>query len=155
MLEREASAPEAPPRRRRPLLLRLLGWLVVLGLVGALLGAGVVIGLFAYYGRKADLPRLGNLHDYRPPLVTRIFDRNGVLIGEISAERRTVVPYQRLPKLLVKAVVAAEDAEFWSHRGLNYLGMLRAFVANLRAGRFAQGGSSITQQVVKTFFLSS
>lgn len=151
---REREAGEGPPRpARRPLLVRLLLWLFGLGLLGLLLGAGLVIGLFAYYGK--DLPRLGNLHDYRPPLVTRIFDRSGVLIGEISEQRRTVIPYQRLPKLLVKAVVAAEDAEFWNHRGLNYLGMLRAFVANLRAGRFAQGGSSITQQVVKTFFLSS
>ncbi|MBW2736855.1 MAG: PBP1A family penicillin-binding protein, partial [Deltaproteobacteria bacterium] len=74
---------------------------------------------------------------------------------EIAAERRTVVPFARIPKLLVKAVVAAEDGHFYKHRGLDYLGMLRAFFANVRAGRFAQGGSTITQQLIKTYFLTA
>jgi penicillin-binding protein 1A len=142
------------PPRRPSLWIRILLWLLGLGIAGALVGAGGVAGLFLYYDRQSDLPRISSMQDYRPPLVTRIFDRNGVLIGEISAERRTVVPYHRIPKLLVRAVVAAEDAEFFDHRGLNYLGMLRAFLTNVRAGHFVQGGSSITQQVVKTFLLS-
>ena len=63
-------------------------------------------------------------------------------------------PYDKIPKLLIKAVLAAEDAQFFQHQGLDYLGMVRAFFANMRAGGFVQGGSTITQQVVKTFFLS-
>ncbi|MCK5796354.1 MAG: PBP1A family penicillin-binding protein [Deltaproteobacteria bacterium] len=141
-------------RRRRPIWLRLLGWLVFLGVIAGLLGGLGLAGLFYYYGSDPTLPRIGSVHDYRPKTTTRIFDRKHRLIGEISAERRTVVPYRKIPKLLVKAVVSAEDAEFFKHRGLDYLGMLRAFFANLRAGHFVQGGSTITQQVIKTLFLS-
>lgn len=140
------------PKRR--LWVRLIGWLVVLGLVSATAGAIGLAGLFYYYGSDPDLPRIGSAHDYRPKTTTRIFDRKHRLIGEVSAERRTVVPYERIPKLLVQGVVAAEDSEFFKHRGLDYFGMLRAFFANLRAGRFAQGGSTITQQVIKTLFLT-
>lgn len=149
-----ASRSRSGDRRPRPLWLRVLLWTLAAGCGLLVLGLGTVVGVFAYYGRATELPRMGSLRDYHPPLVTRIFDRNGLLVGEISAERRTVVPYERIPTMLIKAVVAAEDAAFFEHRGLNYLGMLRAFVTNLRAGRFVQGGSSITQQVVKTFVLS-
>ncbi|PIE18532.1 MAG: penicillin-binding protein [Proteobacteria bacterium] len=145
----------APPKRKkRPWWLRLLGWLVFLGTVGVLLGGIGLAGLFYFYGSDPQLPRISSAHDYQPKTTTRIFDRKRRLIGEISAERRTVVPFRKIPKLLVQAVVAAEDAEFFEHRGLDYFGMLRAFFANLRAGRFAQGGSTITQQVIKTLFLS-
>jgi len=140
--------------KRRPLWLRLLIWALLLGLTAGLLGVGALAGLFYYYGRDPKLPAIENVRDYRPNTVTRIFDREDRLIGEVSVERRTTVPYSRIPKLLVRAVLAAEDADFFKHRGLDYTGMLRAFFANLRAGKFVQGGSTITQQVVKTFFLS-
>jgi penicillin-binding protein 1A len=161
MARRSTSRPSrlqtGPPpkvKKRRPWWLRLFGWLVLLGFVGALLGGIGLAGLFYYYGSDPQLPRISSAHDYQPKSTTRIFDRKRRLIGEISAERRTVVPFRKIPKLLVRAVVAAEDADFFKHRGLDYFGMLRAFFANLRAGRFAQGGSTITQQVVKTLFLS-
>ena len=128
--------------------------LVSLGIVAALVGAGTLAGLFFLYGKDESLPRISSVHDYKPRKVTRILDRKGRLVGELFRERRTVVPVKRMPKLLIKAVVAAEDADFFKHRGLDYLGMLRAFFINLRAGGFVQGGSTITQQVVKTFFLS-
>ena len=141
-------------KRRRPIWLRLLLWLMTLVVLAGLAAGGGVAGLFYYYGRDASLPNVTAILDYRPKTVTRIFDRGGKLVGEISAERRTVVPYKRFPKLLIQAVASAEDADFFKHEGLDYFGMLRAFVANLRAGKFVQGGSTITQQVVKTFFLS-
>lgn len=139
---------------RRPFWAKLLIRLFLLGIIGAGLGALVLVGMFYYYGTDSNLPRISSVHDYRPKTTTRIFDRKGRLIGEISDERRSVVPFKRIPKLLVKAVVAAEDDAFYKHRGLDYWGMLRAFFANLKAGRFAQGGSTITQQVVKGLFLS-
>lgn len=154
MTRSRRRTPIRTPRRRRPLWLRLLLWLMLLGLLAGLLGVGALAGLFYYYGRDPKLPNIATVRDYHPNTVTRIFDRNKVLIGEISVERRSTVPYSRIPRLLVRAVLAAEDADFFKHRGLDYMGMLRAFYANLRAGRFAQGGSTITQQVVKTFFLS-
>ncbi|MFH1132606.1 MAG: transglycosylase domain-containing protein, partial [Pseudomonadota bacterium] len=141
-------------RKRWPFALRVFVWAMVLGCVLSLVGAGVLAGVFFYVDADRELPRMSSIHEYKPKAVTRIYDRNGIVIGEISAERRTVVPFARIPEILVKAVVAAEDADFYTHRGLDYMGMLRAFFANLRAGRFVQGGSTITQQVVKTFFLS-
>jgi penicillin-binding protein 1A len=132
----------------------VLLWLLFLALAGGLLGAAGLAGLFLYYGNDSSMPRVGNVRDLKPKTVTRIFDRNGIAVGEIFAERRTVVPFSSFPKLLVQAVVSSEDADFFEHRGLDYPGMLRAFFANLRAGKFVQGGSTITQQVVKTFFLT-
>jgi penicillin-binding protein 1A len=141
-------------RKKSPLWRRLLLRLFILGVLLGLLGGAGFVGLFYYYSTDSRLPRIFSIQDYTPKLVTRILDRNGQLISELSQERRTVVPYRKMPPLLIKAVLSAEDSEFFKHSGLNYLGMLRAFFVNLRAGRFAQGGSTITQQVVKTFFLS-
>ncbi|HEY3358389.1 MAG TPA: PBP1A family penicillin-binding protein [Polyangia bacterium] len=152
--------PSAEPQKRsakdrpRPRLLwRLVKWFFVLGLIAAALGAAGIGGIFLWYGRESALP-LRNLADYHPKQVTRLISSDNQVIGEIYVERRTVVPYEHIPKLLINAVVAAEDAEFFHHQGLNYLGMLRAFTANLRHGGYKQGGSTITQQVVKTFLLS-
>jgi len=141
-------------KKRRPLWFRLLWKLALLGIIVSLLAGAGLAGLFFYYSRDPDLPHIKDVRDYRPKAVTHIYDRHNILVGEIFSERRTVVAYSQIPKLLVQAVVSSEDAEFFQHRGLDYPGMLRAFFANLRAGRFAQGGSTITQQVVKTFFLS-
>ena len=126
-------------RARRPWWARIILWLMALGLIGALVGTAALAGLFFFHGRDPSLPRMSSVRDYQPKMVTRIFDRHRILVGEISAERRTVVSYGKIPKLLVQAVVAAEDADFFKHRGLDYMGMLRAFFANLRAGRFAPG----------------
>jgi penicillin-binding protein 1A len=139
--------------RRRSLVWRLVKWLFLLGLIFGIAGAAVVGGLFLWYGREGALP-LRNLADYHPRQVTRVYSDDGHVIGEIFVERRTVVPYAKIPKVLVNAVVAAEDAEFFKHQGLDYWGMLRSFLVNLRHGGYRQGGSTITQQVVKTFFLS-
>lgn len=93
--------------------------------------------------------------DYKPLLVTSVFDRNGKKIGEFFRERRTLVPYEKIPKDLVNAFLAAEDDQFFKHGGINYLAILRATMANLRAGKNVQGGSTITQQVSKTLLLSN
>ena len=144
---------DAEKPRRRSLAWRIVKWLFLLGLVLGLVGAGTVGGLFLWYGREGALP-LKNLADYHPKQVTRVYSDDGQVIGEIYVERRTVVPFAKLPKVLINAVVAAEDAEFFKHQGLDYVGMLRSFLVNLRHGGYRQGGSTITQQVVKTFFLS-
>ncbi len=148
----EAAAPPPPPTRgRRALIaaLRLLMW----GLGLAALGLAGVVALFLYYGR--ELPDFEKLTDYRPPQVTRVHDRHGVPIAEFFHERRTVVPIEKIPRVLKQAVLAAEDANFYEHAGLDYLGIVRAVLMDVRHMKLAQGASTITQQVVKNMVLSS
>ena len=132
--------------------MRYLLLAIKLGMLGAFACIAYVVFLFARYGN--ELPDLNRLDDYRPKQVTRILDRNNVPVGELGSEKRTVVPYSAIPKLLVQAVIAAEDADYFKHGGVDYMGMARAFVTNVLRGRTAQGGSTITQQVVKNLLLT-
>ena len=123
-------------------------------LVGATLVAGAlfVLGAYAYFSR--DLPSVSSLRDYKPPQTTRVYDRNEKVIGEIFTERRTVIPMSQVPRNVVLSVLAAEDADFYEHEGLDYNGILRAVGRDILEGRAAQGGSTITQQVVKLMLLT-
>lgn len=134
-------------RARRTIAWTLLA-LLACGLVGVL---GFVIALW-HYGR--DLPSLEALRNYQPPQTSRVVDRNGELIGEIFTERRTVVSAEAIPRNLVLCVLAAEDASFYEHRGLDYMGIARALGRDVLSGRAAQGASTITQQVVKLLLLT-
>jgi penicillin-binding protein 1A len=141
-------SPTKPPPRRTPPWKRVLSMVAVtffgLGLTGVL----VIVGLFAYYGR--DLPDVHALRTrWNPPQTTRILARDGSVLAELFIERRTVVPLESLPENMVKALLGAEDADFYSHRGLDWPGMVRALWINVRHGTIAQGASTITQQVVK------
>jgi penicillin-binding protein 1A len=120
-------------------------------LVAAVCGAGY----FGYKSLVATLPRLITIEDYKPLLVTKVFDRNGKKIGEFFRERRVLIPYKEIPKDVVNAFLAAEDDQFFKHGGINYVAIMRATIANMRAGTTVQGGSTITQQVAKTLMLSS
>jgi penicillin-binding protein 1A len=120
-----------------------------LGLSG-ILGLGV-----AYFYVASSLPRVETLSDYRPPLITRIYSDDGTIIAEYSQERRILVPIDQLPWQLVQAFVAAEDSNFFKHKGLDLLSILRAALKNVKAGGIAQGGSTITQQVAKQLLLTS
>ncbi|RME20262.1 MAG: hypothetical protein D6798_20860 [Deltaproteobacteria bacterium] len=140
-------------RRRRGLLFRVVRAVVLLCLVGALAGGGVVAWAIHHYG--ADLPTVATLSDYRPPTVTVVEDRNGRLLGEIYEKRRYVVELEDIPEHVVDAFIAAEDANFWQHHGVDYMGIVRAVGRNLLKGRKAQGASTITQQVARNFLLSS
>jgi penicillin-binding protein 1A len=132
-------------------------WLIrafALALSCSLLGLGGIVGLFVYYGR--DLPDVHNLRaQWRPLQTTRVFARDGTVLAEIYTERRTVIPIEQIPRNLVTALLAAEDADFYSHRGLDYPGMLRALYVNIRRGTTAQGASTITQQLIKNILLTS
>ncbi|MCK6513204.1 PBP1A family penicillin-binding protein [Myxococcota bacterium] len=136
------------PRRR------LLRWFV-------LLFASIGFALLCFVGfvwwACRDLPDLSKIQNYRPWGITRIVDRDGQVVAEFADQRRTPIPYSEMPRHLIQAVVAAEDADFFKHKGLDYTGILRAFWKNLwrRRGSPKQGGSTITQQVVKTFLLTS
>jgi penicillin-binding protein 1A len=118
-----------------------------------LLGGAVLIG--AYFYVSATLPKVETLADYHPPLITRIYADDGSIIAEYSHERRILVPFEKIPKTLVQAFVAAEDASFFKHQGIDFVSIFRAALKNVKAGGIAQGGSTITQQVAKKLLLTS
>lgn len=117
--------------------------------------AAVILGFGAYWYFTRDLPPLDTIQDYNPNLVTKVLSHDGRLIGEFYIERRVIVGLDQVPAHLINAFIAAEDAGFYEHEGISYSSIFRAFLKNLQAGRVVQGGSTITQQVAKSFFLSS
>lgn len=123
--------------------------------LSVLLVLGGIIGFGTYRYVLSTLPKLITVEDYDPLLVSQVYDRNGKKIGEFSRERRTLIPYKQIPHDMVNAFLAAEDDQFFQHGGINYLAILRATLANLRAGHTVQGASTITQQVTKTLLLSN
>ncbi len=138
-------------KRRRGLrraLRRIVGGLGLLA-IGAV---GALGGLFLYYGR--GLPSVRSLRDRPMPQVSRVLDRRGRLLGEIYEERRTLVSFDRMPKRLIWCLLAAEDADFYRHEGIDYLGIVRALLRGLLRGGRIKGTSTITQQVVKQMLLS-
>ena len=139
-------------RSKKNILFRLLKWGILLLVVAMAAIAAVVIG--GYYYLSEDLPKITSLADYRPPIITTMYSDDGRKIGEFFKERRIVVPLIEMPDILKKAFVAAEDARFYQHKGIDFYSILRAFIKNLKAGTIVQGGSTITQQVTKSFFLT-
>ncbi len=133
---------------------RILGWIFYSLLFTGFLAVLGVAG-FIYVSFIKDLPDYQTIRDYRPPVVTTMFTRDGRLMGEFCTERRIEVPYSRLPRHLVMAFVAAEDTRFFEHPGVDIPGIIRAFIRNVEAGEIVQGGSTITQQLVKRIMLSS
>jgi len=131
--------------RKRPFL--LAGTL----LLCFVLGMGVGLVLLAKFG---TFPSFESVQEYRPSVSSKIFDRYNRVIGELYLEKRTLIPYDKIPRHVVNAFVAAEDARFFHHRGVDFSAVARAAVRDLLGGSFAQGGSTITQQTVKNLFLT-
>ena len=126
--------------------------------VGGVFLAGV-LGVFTIVGvalavAYPNLPDISDLSDYRPKLPLRVYSSDGLLMGEFGEERRNLTPIRDIPKVMVNAVLAIEDARFYSHGGVDYKGLIRAALANL--GRVkSQGASTITMQVARNVYLSS
>src|SRR3989304_3639620 len=133
--------------RPRKKLLLLAGTL----LLCFFLGTGVGLVFLAKFG---SFPSLESIQEYRPSISSKIYDRYNKVVGEIYLEKRTLVPYRQIPTHIVNAFVAAEDANFFQHRGVDLTAIARAAVKDLLGGSFAQGGSTITQQTVKNLFLT-
>ena len=127
----------------------------VLGIAAAAAVGGLIVGAIALSVAYPNLPAISGLTDYRPKLPMRIFTSDGVLIGEFGEERRHFTPISEIPKVMQNAVLAIEDARFYEHSGVDYLGIIRAGLANLGESARAQGASTITMQVARNFYLSS
>jgi penicillin-binding protein 1A len=143
-------APKSTRRRRLERVLWVLLAALVLAVGGGALSLYLVVAHFS-----EGLPSVETLKsDYDPPQISRVVAADGTLLSSVFTERRTVIPFDTIPAHTKLAFLAAEDARFYEHEGLNYLGLLRALIVDLRTGRIAQGASTITQQVVKTILLN-
>ena len=111
-------------------------------------------GVALYYSISKDLPKITSLSDYHPSIITSVYSDDNRKIAEFFKERRIVMPLSQMPSMLVDAFVAAEDARFYKHQGIDFISIIRAFFKNLEAGHIVQGGSTITQQVTKSFLLT-
>ncbi len=115
----------------------------------ALLVAGVIV-----YRVLMGVPSIEKVKHYSPPLTSQIISSDGKIMGEFFLERRKWVKFDAIPDMVKKAFMAAEDARFYEHMGLDFKGILRAAIKDLEAGKIVQGGSTITQQVTKLLLLS-
>ncbi len=125
----------------------------LLGLVAMVGGAFYIVSTYSQ-----DLPDYNQLKDYRPPVVTRIYAGDGRLVAEYAEEKRVFVPIDSVPGIVKHSFIAAEDKNFYSHSGVDYMAVGRAILSNLKnhgSGRRPVGASTITQQVAKNFLLTN
>jgi penicillin-binding protein 1A len=118
--------------------------------------AGLVCGVFvgAFFAFTRDLPQIQSLESFRPHAVTRIYSANKVVLDEIYLEKRDPIPLKQIPPYLKSALVATEDRKFYRHSGVDVKGIARAIIKDIKAGKFVEGASTITQQLAKTLFLT-
>ncbi len=136
-------------------MLRWMGYLTGFALFCGLLAIGAVLWVFWEYGR--DLPDYTQLADYEPPVTTRVHAGDGSLLAEYAVQRRVFVPVETIPEIVKDAFLSAEDKNFYSHPGVDVVGVMRAVVANVKnlgTGRRPEGASTITQQVAQNFLLN-
>ena len=138
-------------------LIRFLSWITagfpILLLIAVLCGV-FGAGLGTYLVFSAELPKIPDLRGYRPKTVSTFYAEDGTVIGLFYKEKRFPVKLDSLPPRVTNAFLAAEDARFFSHPGVDLSGVLRALLKNIKSGNFAQGGSTITQQVTRNIILS-
>ena len=125
-----------------------------LGLLAGSLTLLLLAGIGYFFFLLGSLPKVDRLADYRPPILSQVFGEDGTLVGEFYLERRTVVAVDKIPRRLIQAFVSAEDSNFYQHKGIDYLGVLRAAGKNLISMRKKEGASTITQQVAKSMLLT-
>ncbi|MDE7241934.1 PBP1A family penicillin-binding protein [Desulfovibrio sp.] len=132
---------------------KLLLWTCVLVVFCGLLGAGAVATLF--YWASRDLPNISRIADYNPPQATTVLARNGEVLGTLCTEKRYVISLEDMSPFLPQAFLAAEDDSFYHHMGVDPVAILRAAINNFRKGHMGEGGSTITQQLIKQLLLTS
>jgi len=130
-------------------------FLIILSIAFGLMilaGVGGLVGI--YYWAASDLPDFKNITDYNPPLVTTVYANDDQVLGYFYKEKRFLVTMDEISHWVPKAFLAAEDSSFYEHEGVDLSAIFRAFVKNLQAGHVVQGGSTITQQVIKRLLLT-
>ncbi len=145
--------PEKKPARKRSVAGILLRW--TMGLVISVCIIGAAAGFLLYNWLTQDLPDLDRITEFRAPQATTILARDGSVIGMLYHEKRFVITLDDMPKYLPMAFLAIEDSAFYQHPGINPLAIVRAMLVNFERGTKSQGGSTITQQLVKQLLLSS
>ena len=146
------SKAPAPSPQRMHWALRIFAWLLGLSAAGVL--SIFALGALALALVFPNLPDISDLSDYRPKLPLRIFSADGDLIGVFGEERRNLTPIRDIPKVMIDAILAVEDARFYEHGGIDYVGVVRAGLANVGHIK-SQGASTITMQVARNVYLSS
>ncbi len=149
--KKDVPATGAPSDVRRPLVITVLMWaggFVLATVAGVLIVVGLVMAVV-----YPSLPDISELSDYRPKLPLRVYSAEGIMIGEFGEERRNLTPIAEIPKTMIQAVLAIEDARFYKHGGVDYRGVLRSVVANIGKPK-SQGASTITMQVARNIYLS-
>ncbi len=151
---REDAEPQQPrKKKRRSLLGAIVRWTFSLIVAVAVMGAAA--GFLLYNWVSQDLPDLDRITEFKAPQSTTILARDGSVLGMLYHEKRFVITLDDMPKYLPMAFLAIEDSSFYQHPGINPLAILRAFLVNFERGTKSQGGSTITQQLVKQLLLSS
>jgi len=148
----EGNSPASPRRDRLPAPIKLA--LSIFGVLTGLAVIGILLVSFMMMMAYPNLPDIDSLATYQPKMPLRVFSADNMLIGEFGEERRSLVRYKDIPKVMKQAVLAIEDDRFYEHGGVDYWGILRAALHNAMGGS-RQGASTITQQVARNFFLSS
>ena len=154
------SSPPSPDSKSDPVKrASWLRWFTKLCLWGGVLALSAVAALVLFLAvalsvAYPNLPDISDLSDYRPKLPLRVYSADGVVIGEFGEERRNLTPIKDIPQVMKDAVLAVEDARFFSHGGVDYLGVIRAGLANVGRAK-SQGASTITMQVARNAYLSA
>lgn len=127
---------------------------LILSLIAGVILFSTVAFVAVYFYFARGLPDIRSIEDYNPPLISQVFANDGTAVGEFWTECRIFLPYNEMPKKIIEAFVASEDARFFEHKGVDMRSIVRAFIANLKAGEITQGGSTITQQITRSLLLT-
>lgn len=130
-------------------ILKSVGILIALAILGVGFGAVAVMAIYP------KLPSMDELHNYHPKLPLQVYSQDNVLLGQFGDEKRIFITFNQTPKMLINAILAAEDTRFYEHGGIDIRGIARAAIGDLTSHRLQSGASTITMQVARNFFLSS
>ena len=123
-------------------------------ILAAIVMAVAAAGVWFLFAILPNVPSIDAVTDYKPKIPLRIYTSDNVLIGEFGEEHRDFVPIAQIPPMMKHAVLAIEDARFYQHKGVDWMGAARAVVSNVRGGFGSGGASTITMQVARNFYLS-